>query len=338
MKIKHLWHKTLMRTVMGAFAIILFYMLLFMRIMLYEGQTQHVNLVDAFYWVVTTLTTVGYGDIIVTSDLGKFFAVFIQLSGIPLVFGVFFTLMIIPWMENMIHSNIPTRAPKKLSDHIIICGYNRLIETLIEELKENDVPYILIEDEPELVRDMLKKNIHTILGDVYEEETLNSANIKEAQFLIANRSDEMNANIILTARNISTDLNIIAIVEDRSNKKYLKYAGATSVVSPKEMFGRFIGRKAADPFVNRLTGATEFFEGISIVELPIYPKSPLIGKTMKNAAIREKTGANVVGMWKGGSLTFFIRPDDVIKDNSVLLAIGYTEQLSHLKKLTQHMG
>jgi voltage-gated potassium channel len=182
--------------------------------------------------------------------------------------------------------------------------------------------------------ELLKRNINAIYGLASEEETLRNANIKEARFLIANRSDEMNANIVLTARNIS-EVNIIAIVEDRANKKYLKYAGATSVVSPKELFGRFIGRKAADPFVNRLTGATEFFEAVSIVELPIYPKSPLMGKTMKNAAIREKTGANVVGMWKGGSLTFIIKPDDIIKDNSVLLAIGSNDQLSKLKKLTQ---
>ena len=334
MKRRHLWHKTLLKSVLGAFAIIIVYMLLFLEIMILEGQNEYVNIYDAIYWVVSTLTTVGYGDITMTSPIGKMYAVFVQLSGIPLVFGILFTLVIIPWMEKKIQSNIPSKAPKKLNDHIIICGYNRLIETLIEELKENDIPYILVEEEAELVMELLKRNINTIYGLVNEEETLKNANIKEARFLIANRSDEMNANIVLTARNIS-EVNIIAIVEDRANKKYLKYAGATSVVSPKELFGRFMGRKAADPFVNRLTGATEFFEGVSIVELPIYPKSPLMGKTMKNAAIREKTGANVVGMWKGGSLTFIIKPDDVIKDNSVLLAIGSNEQLSKLKKLTQ---
>jgi K+ transport systems, NAD-binding component len=334
MKRRHLWHKTLLKSVLGALAIIMVYMIIFVEIMIHEGQTQYVNIYDAIYWVVTTLTTVGYGDITMTSPIGKMYAVFVQLTGIPLVFGILFTLVIIPWMEKKIQSNIPSKAPKKLTNHIIICGYNRLIETLIEELKENNIPYILVEEEAELVMELLKRNIHAIYGLVSEEETLKNANIKEARFLIANRSDEMNANIVLTARNIS-EVNIIAMVEDRANKKYLKYAGATSVVSPKELFGRFIGRKAADPFVNRLTGATEFFEGVSIVELPIYPKSPLMGKTMKNAAIREKTGANVVGMWKGGSLTFVIKPEDIIKDNSVLLAIGSNEQLSKLKKLTQ---
>ncbi len=334
MRTGHLWNRNLLRSFIGALLIVATYMFLFIEMMIYEGQPEYANLYDAFYWVVSTFTTVGYGDIVFISPYGKMFSVFVQLSGIPLVFGILFTLVIIPWMEKKIHASVPTRASKKLTGHIIICGYNRLIETLIDELKENEIPYVLIEEDTELVKELLKRNINTIHGSVAEEESFKSANIKGAHFLIANRSDEMNANIVLTARNIS-DLNIIAIVEDRSNKKYLKYAGATSVVSPKELFGRFIGRKAADPFINRLTGATEFFEGVSIVELPIYPKSPLIGKAMKNAAIRERTGANVVGMWKGGTLTFLIKPDDVIKDNSVLLAIGSNEQLSSLKKLTQ---
>ena len=58
---------------------------------------------------------------------------------------------------------------------------------------------------------------------------------------------------------------------------------------------------------------------------------------MKNASIRSRTGATVVGMWKGGSLSFNIGPEDIIRDNSVLLAIGSTEQLSKLKRLTQRL-
>jgi voltage-gated potassium channel len=337
MESRRLWHRNILRPVAVALAIIAVYMFLFMEMMIYEGQSEHANLYDAFYWVISTFTTVGYGDIVFNSPYGKMFSVFVQLTGIPLVFGILFTLVIIPWMEKKIQSTIPSRAHKDLREHTIICGYNRLIETLIEELKENDIPYILIEEDKELVRELLKRNIYTIYGTVYEEVTLKNANIDAARSLIANHSDEMNANIVLTARNIS-DVNIIAIAEDRSNKKYLKYAGATSVVSPKELFGRFMGRKAADPFINRLTGATEFFEGINIIELPIYPKSPLIGKSMKSASIRERTGANVIGMWKSGKLTFMIKPDEPIKEDSVLLATGSSEQLSRLKGLTQHSG
>ncbi len=336
MKNSHLLHKTIIKSIFFAFAVIFAYIFIFIQIVQYEQNYEYANFFDGLYWVVSTVTTVGYGDIVLESTLGKMFSVFVQLSGIPLVFGLLFTAVIIPWFEKNMRSGLPTKASRSLKEHIIICGYNKLVETLMEELNEDDIPYVLIEEDEELIKRLLKRDIHTIFGIPYEEETLKNANIGTASFVIANRSDEMNANIVLTARKLS-DLNIIAIVEDSSNKKYLKYAGATSVVSPKELYGRYIGRKAADPFVKRLTGATEFFEGISIVEFPIYPKSPLIGKTIRNAAIREKTGVNVVGMWKGGSLSFHVRPEDIIRDNSVLLAIGTTDQLSELRKLTQRL-
>ncbi|MDW7733050.1 MAG: potassium channel protein [Methanolobus sp.] len=336
MKNSHLLHKAFIKSVFFVLAVIITYVLIFIQIMKYEQRYEFADFFNGFYWVVCTVTTVGYGDIVLESTTGKMFSVLVQLSGIPLVFGFLFTLVIIPWVEKNIRSGLPTKASRNLKEHIIICGYNRLVETLMEELNEDNIPYVLIEEDEELIKRLLKRNIHTIFGRSSEEETLKNANISTARFVIANRSDEMNANIVLTARKLS-DLNIIAIVEDSSNKKYLKYAGATSVVSPKELYGRFIGRKAVDPFVRRLTGATEFFEGISIVEFPIYPKSPLIGKTIRNAAIREKTGVNVIGMWKGGSLSFNVRPEDVIRDNSVLLAIGATDQLSELRKLTQRL-
>ncbi len=334
MKKTNLWYKAISKSFLLACAVIFVYLLLFIHLMRFEQQYDHANLFDGIYWILTTITTVGYGDILFSSTYGKIFSAIVMISGVPLVFGILFTLVITPWVETSIRLSTPRKASKKLSGHIIICGYNHLVETLVEELSENDIPYILIEEDQNLVVELLKRDINTIYGILSEEETLKNANISSARFFIANRSDEMNANIILTARNIS-DVNIIAMVEDRSNKKYLKYAGANRVVSPKELFGRFMGRKASDPFVSRLTGATEFFEGVSIVEFPIYPKSPLIGESMKSASIRSRTGATVIGMWKGGILSFNMGPDDYIRDNFVLLAIGSTEQLSKLKRLTQ---
>ncbi|MBN2110225.1 MAG: potassium channel protein [Methanosarcinaceae archaeon] len=336
MRNRYFLHRTVLKSVLFALAIIFTYIFIFIQIMRYEQRYELASFFNGLYWVVSTVTTVGYGDIVLESMVGKMFSVLVQLSGVPLVFGILFTVIIIPWIESTIRAGLPTKASKNLKEHIIICGYNKLVETLIEELNEDNIPYVLIEEDEELIKDLLERDIYTIYGVPSEEETLKNANIDTARFVIANRSDEMNANIVLTARKLS-DLNIIAIVEDISNKKYLKYAGATSVVSPKELYGRFIGRKAADPFLRRLTGATEFFEGVSIVEFPIYPKSPLIGKTIRNAAIREKTGASIVGMWKGGSLSFNVRPGDVIRDNSVLLAVGTTDQLSRLGKLTQRL-
>ncbi len=310
------------------------YSLIFIYLAKIEHQPEHANLITAIYWAISSMTTVGYGDVVLHSNIGKIFSVLVQLSGVVMIFGLMFPLVITPWLERTIKVMLPLQAPEDMTKHIIICGYNRLVETLIDELKEHGISFIIVENDEHLIHELMEKEIPCIFGSASDEEVLENANIKTARLVIANDTDEENANIILTAREF-TDLEIIAIVEDSSNEKYLKYAGASRVVSPKTLIGRFIGKKAVDPFTSRLTGATEFFEGVSIVEFPIYPNSQLIGNTLGTSAIRERTGANVVGIWKSGSLSFNPHAGDIIKDNSVLLAIGTTDQLSELKKLTR---
>ena len=334
MKHTYFWRMTVAKYVVSLIIVFTAYIFTFIWIMRIEGQQAFANIPNAIYWTAATVTTVGYGDIVFKSTIGKLFSVFVQFTGIPLVFGLLFTWLLIPWMEKAVRPAIPSKVSEKLNDHIIICGYNKIVETLIEELQEKGTPYIIIEDDDKLVRTLIKRNVACIFGSASEETTLKNAHIDTARFLIVNESDEMNATIVLTARTMC-DVDIIAIVENVSNAKYLKYAGATRVLSPKQLFGDFIGRKAADPFVGKLTGATEFFQGVSIVELPVYPKSSLMGKTLRTASIRERTGANVVGVWSGGKLTYDISPNERIRENSVLLAIGTMDQLARLKKLTQ---
>lgn len=310
------------------------YSLIFIYLTKIEQHPEQADIVTAVYWVITSMTTVGYGDVLLTSNTGRAFSVLVQLSGVVMIFGMMFPLVITPWLERTIKVTLPLQAPEGMKDHIIVCGYNRLVETLIDELKEHEISFIIVENDEHLIHELVEKEIPCIFGAASDEEVLENANIETARLVIANDTDEENANIVLTAREY-TDVDIIAMVEDTSKAKYLKYAGASKVVSPKTLFGRFIGKKAIDPFVSRLTGATEFFEGVSIVEFPIYPNSQLIGNTLETSAIRERTGANIVGIWKSGSLSFNPHAGDIIKDNSVLLAIGTTNQLSELKKLTR---
>ncbi|MGP8320834.1 MAG: potassium channel family protein [Methanosarcinaceae archaeon] len=310
------------------------YSYIFVYLATVEHQLEHANSITGIYWVISSMTTVGYGDVILTSNAGKMFSILVQISGVFMIFGLMFPLVITPWLERTIRINIPTQAPEGMTEHIIICGYNKLVETLIDELNDHGISFIIVEDDEHLIQELMEKDIPCVFGSASDDQVLENSNIDTARIIIANKSDEENANIVLTAREL-TDVDVIAIIEDASKAKYLKYAGASKVVSPKSLIGHFIGKKAVDPFVNRLTGTTEFFEGVSIVEFPIYPKSSLIGMTLVNAAIRERTGANIVGIWKGGSLSFNTPAGYVIKDNSVLLAIGTTEQLSKLKNLTR---
>lgn len=307
------------------------YVLTFEYLMIFENQPKNANLITAIYWATSTIATVGYGDVVFTSLPGRLFSIIVQILGIILISGFLVTYVITPWMDRAITFRLPRKI--FLKDHIIICGYNQLVETLIDELVEQDIHFVIVEDEEELVKELVYKDIPCIFGSPSDKQTLINAGIEKAKMLIANKSDEKNANIVLTAREFQ-HINIIAIVEDQSNSRYLKYAGADTVVSPKSMFGQFIGKKAMDRLINRVTGTAEVFEGVHIVEFPVYLKSPLIGKTLKEISNQIFTSAKIIGTWKSGSLSFDPKEEDIVEENSVLLAVGTREELSKLKRLT----
>jgi voltage-gated potassium channel len=335
-RLRKIFHKKFDVTYkIAAVLLLIIYVLIFEYIMVLEGQPNNANIITAIYWATNTITTIGgYGNVVFTSQAGKLFTIIAQILGVILISSFFVNYVITPWMDRVVKFRLPRKVSPGMKDHIIICGYNQLVETLIDELTEQNLRFVIIDDEEELIRELSYKDIPCIFGVLGDKQTLVDANVEKARLLIANKSDEKNANIVLTAREFD-HITIIAIVEDSSNSKYLKYAGADTVVSPKSMFGQFIGKKALDRLVSRVTGATEIFEGVNVVEFPIYLKSPLIGKTIKEVSDQQHLAdTKIVGIWRSGTLSFGPKEGDLILENSVLLAIGSPEGLSKLKKLT----
>lgn len=313
--------------------LVILYSLIFIKLMrIYENKD--FGIITAFYWVIASMTSVGYGDIVFSSPQGHLFSILVDVSGVIMIFALLFPLVITPQLEEMIKKELPRKVPIDLANHIIICGYNQLVETLIVELDENMIPFVVIDDNEKNINYLISKKIVCVYGEASDQNVLLNSNICSSRILIANQNDEKNAGIILTAKELCK-VKIISLVEDAAKAGYLKYAGAEQVISPKTLFGTYIGRKAVDPLTDHLAGATQFFEDLNIVEFPIYPGSSLILKKIKDTKIRNLTGANIVGIWTAGRLSLNPKPDDVIKESSVLLAVGTQEQLESLKKLTR---
>ncbi len=298
----------------------------------FEGES--LSLIECVYFVICTMTTVGYGDVVMTSPVGMVFSIVVSLSGVIMLFALLFPFVVMPLVEKQIRGELPTRAPTKLENHIIICGYNTMVESLVHELEDHNMSFIVVDDDEGQIRSLLNDGIECIYGDPGKEDVMAAARICKARLLIANQSDEKNASIILTAREFCDMVEILAIVNDKSNSDYLKYAGANRVISPKSLLGSFIGRKAVEPLIDRIINSTAFMGDLEITEFPIYPGSCLLNKSLKESRIRDLTGANIVGIWKGGELSLNPRSYDIIKRNSILLVVGNKEQLKKFKRLT----
>jgi Trk K+ transport system NAD-binding subunit len=293
-----------------------------------EGKSY--SIIDAVYWVIATMTTQGLGDIVFASSVGRIFAVLVMLTGIIIFFVILIPVVLEPVLES-VRRSVPTKS--KANNHVLIVGYNSLVDAIIEDFEERGLPYLVVHDDREVIEALVERKIPCMLGDPGDEVTLRNAQIERANKVVLNQSDEKNAIVALAAKKL-TQADIISLVDDMSNAVYLLYAGADKVVSPKQLLGIDIGTKAAMPITHRLVGTTPLIGSLRIFELPILGESGINGLSIEEAKIRERTGATIIGMWKRSKLTFNPPASEIITDTSVLLLIGTKKQLDAAKELS----
>lgn len=310
--------------------VFILYSLVFMALMSFEGQSQNVNITTAIYWVIVTMTTLGFGDIVFKTAIGYFFTIIVALSGISILWAVIMPLIITPRLEHLVRADLSS-APNNISSHIIISGFTPVVETLAERFSLLQIPFLIIERSENTARSIYR-DYPVLQGDPSQEEVLRRANIRSARLFIANEKEEMNAEVILTLREIS-DIEIIALVDDLTRSRFLKYAGASRIISPKTLLGTFIAQITSPPLKNVFPGAIRLFGDLLLIELPIYPGAELIGEKVGERVIME-TGVGIVGIWQRGVFHPSPGSDEVVRSNSVLMAVGNLDQLSKIRDLT----
>ncbi len=286
------------------------------------------DIITAIYWVIQTITTLGYGEIYPVSPLGRLLVIVIIFSGIGAIF-IFFPLVLTPWLERRI-MKLPTRV--KMSGHVVICGYSAIVETLIEELVRSNKWFVLVDDDEQVIRGLLERNLPCIYGDPSERVVLENVCISKARTLVANRGGEENASIILTASKLSK-AKMIALVDDIAMERYLDYAGASVVLSPRQMLGTYMGRHALSPQVYQLMDADRLHPELLFEEILVNSDCEMIDLTLEESGIRSETGATIIGVKKGKEVVFNPDPDITIGEGDLLFAIGSEDQLNRLDDL-----
>jgi Trk K+ transport system NAD-binding subunit len=321
--------KSLLIYVAATALLVVVYSFVFLFLMV-SAEGRSYTAVDAVYWVITTMTTQGAGDIVFVSSIGKIFSMVVELTGIVLFFAILIPIVVAPVLQS-VRASVPTKS--KAQEHVLIVGYSPMVDTIIGELNERDLPYLVIDGDRDVVQALVERKIPCIYGDPSDEVTLKNAQIQRAKKVVLNQSDEKNAIIALVAKKL-TRADIIGLVEDMANAVYLLYAGADKVVSPKQLLGIDIGHKAAMPITHQLIGTTPLVGSLRIFELPILGESGLNGSSIEDAKIRERTGATVIAIWKGAKLNFNPSASEIITDTTVLLLVGTRKQLDAAKELS----
>ncbi|ESP87810.1 NAD-binding protein [Candidatus Halobonum tyrrellensis] len=207
------------------------------------------TLTDAVYFSVVTASTVGYGDVTPTSQLAKWFtmsALVLNVASFAVALGVLFTPAIEARLTNalgrMTENNLDI-----LERHVLVLGHGELTESLIEELADAGVDFLLVTPDEAVARALRDRGVDVLTADPSGEEPLTRAKITEARAVVAATNDDaQDALAILTARQLNPEVTIVAAATDRENENKLKRAGADTVISPARIGGHLLVESALD--------------------------------------------------------------------------------------------
>jgi voltage-gated potassium channel len=244
--------------------------------------------VDAVYMTVTTLTTVGFGEVRPLGTGGRVFTITVIVVGFAGVFTlltVFTTAVASGKLGRRLTRRTMQQRIEGLHDHYIVCAFGRVGRAAVEELTQQGVGVVVVELDTALEPALVEEGVPYVLDDPTAEEVLEQAGVSRARALLcAVDSDAVNVYITLLARARNPDLYIIARASSTESVEALRRAGATRVVSPYRLSGRRMAGLALHPALLEFADMVSVAPGLRIEELVVGDGSRLAGRTVREVA------------------------------------------------------
>ncbi|CAN5861659.1 potassium channel protein [soil metagenome] len=298
---------------------------IFHLLMLREGRV--FSWITGFYWTLTVMSTLGFGDITFNTDMGRFFSIVVLLSGMVFLLILFpFTFINFfysPWMKAQADAQVPRELPADTSGHVVLTRHGPVTEALIKKLNQFHYPYVvLVPDLAEGLR-LHEMGVNVMLGDVDDPETYRRVRVEKAALVATTSTDVINTNVAFTVRGLSKDVQIITTCSFEASADIMELAGSNHVLRLGEMMGEFLSRRANGG--DACAHVIGQFGELQIAEATV-SGSPLVGLTLRETKLRERVGISVVGVWERGKFRA-AQPDSLISQNTVLVLAGSKEQI-----------
>lgn len=308
-----------------------------MGYILLEGYT----FLEALYMTITTIATVGYGEVKPLSDSGRIFTILLIVINIGVVayaISSISSFFLDGHFAEFYRLNKMKQRIARLNNHVVVCGFGRNGKEACATLKRHGIPFVVIEKEESGFNDHdFGDVLHYIIDDATHEHVLMEAGVDRARALIATLpSDSENVFVVLTAREVSKNILIISRASLDTSVSKLRRAGANNIIMPDKIGGAHMGSLVINPDVNEFIDLVTGQSGsnIHIEEISLKDLHSLHGSTIKELNIRHATGVNVVGLKKSDG-TYIINPevDLALEQDMKLILLGTKEQMNRLKKM-----
>lgn len=289
---------------------------------------------DAFYMSLTTIATVGFGEVHPLSAWGRLFTTTLILGGtgtILYTFAIFAETLAEGRFGEYRRQRRMRSEIDRLRDHFIVCGYGRIGTQVVREFEEHHVAYVVVEVNAEPLARLRREGRPFVEGDAASEDVLKSAGIAHAKGLLAVvDSDERVVYITLAARALNPDLYITARAGQPESPRRLELAGANRVVSPYRMAGRLMAQLAIRPAVVDVIDTMQHGgSAIGIEEILVGATCAARGRTLREAGLLDAGRARLLAVRRRDG-TLHVNPEETLRiaDGDLVVAMGSETDLT----------
>jgi len=224
------------RILIGLLALFIFlvtvFSALFHELMAMEGRSY--SWPTSIYWTLTTMTTLGFGDITFQSDAGRIFSVVAVPTGSTCVLimlpFIFIQFVFMPWMAERDRRRAPRSIPADMTGHLVLTAWGPVEAALVERCDQANVPYVIVVEDVDEAGRLHDEGRIVMVGGLDDPDTYANARVGQAAIVVASRSDPANTNIAFTVREIAPDVTIVATANSEASVDILEIAGANRVV------------------------------------------------------------------------------------------------------------
>jgi voltage-gated potassium channel len=294
------------------------------------------SLLDATYQTVTTVATVGFGEVQPLDDAGKVFTIILILVGVGTAlytFSVVLETLFEGHLRELFGRRRMEREIDAMDGHVIVCGWGRVGRAIGEELTAAHADLVVVDRDATRVSET---QLPAVIGDATEDRVLQQAGLGRARALVAALDgDAGNLFVTLSARTLRPDLFIVARARVEETEEKLRRAGADRVVNPQSIGGARIAAFILQPHVTEFLDVVMHDRGLEfrLEEMLVPADSPIAGSSIRDAHLRDRTGALVLALRDdSGRFNTNPSPDTRIEAGQVLIAIGTSSELEALER------
>jgi voltage-gated potassium channel len=280
------------------------------------------------------VSTVGFREVRPLSWVGKVFTMVLILLGVGAAlyaFGVLVETLIEGRLNELLGRRRMQQSIASMEGHVIVCGWGRVGRSIGAEVAEARRGVLVIERDAEVVEGVANA---TVVGDATDDAVLRAAGVSRASALVAAvDSDAANSFIALSARALNPRLFIVARARSHDSEEKLRRAGADRVVNPQSIGGARMAAFVLRPHVAEFVDVVMHERNLEfrLEEIVILDGSPIAGRTIRDAHLRDRTGALVLAL-RDDDGTFHTNPppETEMRSGQVVIAIGTQHELNGL--------